>query len=412
MAATLFRRRRLSLSGGLAVFLADLLLANLLLANLSLASLSLAAPGADTSTFDSGPELGQRLLHNVARIESRDLAEHGFGLVVGADQEHVYIATARHVVARRAPAGLDDPEQVSREVVVSLCALAAPPQGAEILDGFDGASDDLALLRSARPPGYAPQVKALVPAGHDSTGDQAWQLGREGQCALVPTPGVIGGQPDARHNVRIDLHGALGGTSGAPVASGYGIVGLTKRSDTEIILAHAIADLQTRVQAVAGASFLLGPAFNIPPGDPQAAVADLTETLNGYLLGVRDLHILLTQDVVPRPTFAQLVERYSRSVGRFEAARDKYDGTLQRDWPDDVLPQWSALRARLWKIHMVFFHLNGDTTATITRTEHSPPAVRAQMAALEPELTMLQDDIARFADNLGRRRIEHAKPSR
>lgn len=396
MAATFFRRRRLNLRAGLLA---------------ALANLCLAAAAAD-NTFDRGPELGQRLLHNVARIASRDLAEHGFGLVVGVDQQYVYIATARHVVIRRAPVGLDDPERASREIEVSLCALAAPPQGADILTRFDGANDDLALLRTARPPGYAPQVKALAPAGHDSSGDQAWQLGREGKCALVPTPGVISGQPDARHNLRIDLHGALGGASGAPVASGYGIVGLTKRSDNEIILAHAIADLQMRVQAQVGASFLLGPAFNIPPGDPQAAVADLTETLNGYLFGVRDLHALLTQELVPRPTFAQLVERYSRSVGRFEAARDKYDGTLQRNWPDDVLPEWSALRARLWKIHMVFFRLNGDSTATITRTEHSPPAVRVQMAALEPELTMLQNDIAHFADNLGRRRIDHARSSK
>lgn len=398
MVATSCRQRRLNPAA---------LLAALLLAQAP------AALGRATTTFDTGPELGRRLLQNVVRIEARDLAEHGFGLVVGADREYVYIATARHVVAKRAPAGLEEPERVSGDLAVGFCALpGAARQAAAMLDGFDGANDDLALLRAARPPAYAPQLKALAPAGQDGVGDQAWQLGRESDCVVVPTPGVIAALPDARHTVRVDLHGALGGASGGPLVSGYGIVGLVKRSDNEVIRAHAIADLAARVRAMAGPPFMLGEAGNIPPGDPQAAVADLTETLNAYLFGARDLQALLRQEIVPRPTFAQLVQRYSGGVDRFKAARDKYDGTLQRNWPPDMLPEWQVLRERLWKIHMVFFSLNEQSTTTITRTERSPPPVRAQMAALEPELATLQSDIARFADHLGKRRIDHADVSK
>jgi len=389
MAATPCRRRRLSLP--------ELLL-----------GLALAAPGRAT-TFDSGPELGQRLLHNLVRIEARDLAEHGFGLVVGVDRDSVYIATARHVVAKPAPAGLSEPERASGDIGVRFCALAdAARQPATTLDGFDGASDDLALLRTARPPGYTPQLNVLAPAAQDGIGDQAWQLGRESDCVVVPTPGVIASRPDARHTMRADLHGALGGASGGALVSGYGVVGLIKRSDDEVIRAHAIADLAARVRAMAGALFQLVEAGNIPPGDPQAAVADLTETLNAYLFAARDLHALLRQEIVPRPTFAQLVQRYSAAVDRFRSVRDKYDGTLQRHWPAGTLPQWQALRERLWKIHMLFFGLNGQSATTITRSERSPPQVREQMAALEPELATLQNDIAHFADQLGTRRIDHA----
>lgn len=229
---------------------------------------------------------------------------------------------------------------------------------------------------------------------------------------VVPTPGVIAALPDARHTVRVDLHGALGGASGGPLVSGYGIVGLVKRSDNEVIRAHAIADLAARVRAMAGPPFLLGEAGNIPPGDPQAAVADLTETLNAYLFGVRDLNTLLRQEIVPSPTFAQLVRKYNSAVDRFKATRDKYDGTLQRNWPGEILPEWQALRERLWNLHMVFFRLNEQSTTMITRTERSPPEVRAQMAALEPELVRLQNDIGRFADHLGKRRIDHADLSK
>lgn len=391
MAATPCRRRRVKRSALPALLLA----------------LAPLACGRAT-TFDTGPELAQRLLQNLVRVEARDLAEHGFGLVVGVDRDAVYIATARHVVAKPALAGLTDPERPSREIAVSFCTLpGAARQPASMLDSFDGANDDLALLRTARPSAYTPQLDVLAPAGHDGVGSQAWQLGRESDCVVVPTPGVIAGRPDARHTMRADLHGVLGGTSGGPLVSGYGIVGLIKRSDDEVIRVHTIADLAARVLAMAGPPFQLGEANNIPPGDPQAAVADLTETLNAYLFAVRDLNALLRQEIVPRPTFAQLVQRYSSAVDRFKAARDKYDGTLQRNWPAGTLPQWQALRERLWQIHMQFFGLNGASTTTITRTERSPPPVREQMAALEPELATLQREIARFADDLGKRRIDH-----
>jgi len=401
MAATPGRRQRLTWG------------AALLASMLALMPTLLPAAQGGATTFDTGPELGRRLLHDVVRIEARDLAEHGFGLVVGADREYVYIATARHVVARLAPAGLAEPERPSGEIAVGFCArLGAALQPATMVESFDGANDDLALLRTARPPDYEVEPKALAPSGEGGVGGQAWQLGRESDCVVVPTPGVIATRPDARHTVRVDLHGTLGGASGGPLLSGYGIVGLVKRSDNEVIRAHAIADVAARVRVIAAVPFQLVEAGNVPPGDPQAAVADLTETLNGYLFAVRDLHVLLGQEIVPRSTFAGMVQRYSGAVDRFKTARDKYDGTLQRDWPAGMLPEWQALRERLWQIHMVFFGLNGETAAKITRTERSPPPVRQQMAALEPELATLQNDIARFADHLGKRRIDHADLSK
>jgi hypothetical protein len=350
----------------------------------------------------------------VVQINARDLGEHGFGLIVGVDASRAYIVTARHVVARRPPAGLEGIEQVSREIDVGLCdpaVAAAARQSAEIVASFDGASADLALLRIARPAGFTLDVRALAPAETTAVGDAAWLLGREGECGLVPASGVIGGLADAARNLRIDLHGVLGGSSGAPVTTGFGIVGLAKRSDNESVSAHDIGDVLARARALAATPVLLEPARNVPPTDPQAAVVDLTETLNAYLFGARDLQTLLKQELVPNATFAELVTRYSRGVQRFQAARDKYDGTLRSNWPDDVLPAWQALRDRLWKIHMVFFGLNDTATATIQHTQHSPPWVRSQMAALEPDLIALQTGMARFTDDLARRRLDHVKPT-
>lgn len=377
-----------------------------------LVALPLHTIAADDFTFDDGPTLGQRLLQNVVRIESRDLSEHGFGLVVGVDQRYVYVATARHVVSKRPPAGLQGTERISNDIQLGFCALPGTTalQSADMLNSFEGVNDDLALLRTVLPAGYTLQAKALA-TERNTVGDPAWQMGRENECGLAPTQGVIAALPDEQHNLRIDLHGVLGGTSGAPVVSGYGIVGITKRSNNETIRVHTIDDIQARVMAMADVPFILKSSRNTPPGDPQAAVIDLTETLNGYLYGVRDIHALLSQSVVPKQNFAQLVERYSKSVTRFQAASDKYDGTLKWEWSDDVLPQWSTLRAEIRKIHLIFFGLNGDAATTINRTERSPPEVQKKMAVLEPQLVALEADIARFTDNLGKRRINREKLS-
>ena len=68
------------------------------------------------------------------------------------------------------------------------------------------------------------------------------------------------------------------------------------------------------------------------------------------------------------------------------------------------MTEWTALRDALWKIHLVFFALNGDTAKAITATERSPPSVQAQMAALNPDLVALQASIDRFATELTTKR--------
>lgn len=373
-----------------------------------------SARAADETTYYTGPELGRRLLRNLVRIRALDLSEHGFGLVVGTDARDAYVLTARHVVARRPMAGLEGAEQPSRQIEIGFCAQppTAAPQPAEMVAGFDGAADDLALLRTPLPAGYAPEPRALAASPpRELPGDAAWQLGRDDDCTLLPTPGRIANLPDASHLLRIDLANVLGGSSGGAVVSGDGIVGIVKRSDTLKITVHAIADARARIESVGGVPFTLRGARNYAPGDPQATVAELTETLTAYLFAARDLQRLLGQDVVPRSTFAQMVERYSRSVDRYMAGAEKHNGTLLAHWNQDVMLQWQQLRAEVWKVHRVFYELNGTAAKTITRTEHSPSAVKAQMAALEPALATLQSGMSRFADALARKGASHVSPS-
>jgi hypothetical protein len=359
----------------------------------------LSARAQDT-TFLSGDELAVQMRQNVVWIAAQDIGEHGYGLVVGGDESSLWVATARHVIVRTAMRGSGLPEEASRRIGLRLCsAPAAELIAAEPVRGFDAGGDDIALLRMARPRGYEPVVRTL--AADASVGDAVWLLGSNDECGVVPAQGHVRAAADASHNLRIDFAGVQGGSSGAPVASGYGIVGLMKSADDLTTTVHAIADLQQRVQKLAGARWQLVAARNIPPTDPRAAEVDLAETLDQYLLALRNVHMLLQQQQVDRPRLTSFSDRYNAALRRFMRVRDAYDGSLSRAWPPPVLPAWRALRDELWAVHLNFWRINPQME-DIFRAQRSTPEVRAQMAALEPELQRLEKDIAQFLRQLAK----------
>lgn len=359
------------------------------LALLCVVACSAGNAAAQDTTFLDGPALAERLLHNVVRLHAD---EHGYGLAVGADATHVFVVTARHVVGAR------------NQVALHWCAagVAQPESAAELVAAFD--AEDLALLRVARPAGFSePLARALAPPERVALRDPSWLLGRNDECSVIPRAGAVAMLPDERGQMRVDLPGVLGGSSGAPVATGRGIVGIATDSDNVSLTLLAIARIEQRVRAQPGLRWGLVDARNIPPTEPQAAEIDLAETLNQYLFNLRNVHALLQQRVVARATFEKDVRAYNASVDRFRDARDKYDGTLRRDWPPEVAPMWSTLREQLWAIHLNFWRVNPHARE-IFESERTPAVVREQMKALEPELAALESAIAQFLRTLGQRR--------
>jgi hypothetical protein len=355
---------------------------------------------ADETSFLKGEELAARLRQDVAWIAAQDIGEHGYGLVVGGDERSLWVATARHVIVRTAMRGSGVPDEPSRRIDVRLCGAGGTALlPAEPMAGFDVAGEDIALLRVARPPGYELVTRAL--AQQAGVGDETWLLGSNDECAAVPETGRVRAAADASHNLRIDFPGVQGGSSGAPVASGYGIVGLMKSADDLTTTVHAIADLQRRAQAVAGVRWQLVAARNVPPTDPKAAQLDIAETLDQYLLTLRNVHMLLQQRQVDRPRLTDFSDRYNSAIRRFMRVRDAYDGSLGRDWPPEVLPAWRRLREQLWAVHLNFWRINPQMEQ-IFREQRAPPDVQEQMTALEPALQQLEHDIAQFLRQLAK----------
>ncbi|MDM0118004.1 serine protease [Variovorax sp. J22R133] len=362
---------------------------------LALSALLATGAAAQDTTFDDGATLAERLLAGVVRVHAD---EHGFGLVIGADSDFVYIATARHVVGTAA------------QIVAHGCMKALPPDlAAERVAGFDTVADDLALLRVPRPTGYQVSPRALASLERVAVADPAWLLGRDDACVVLPRAGAVAMRPNERALWRVDMPGVLGGSSGAPVATGHGIIGITTDSDNANITAIDITQVAKRVRA-SGARFHLVDARNEPPTDPQAAEQDLAEMLNRYLLELRDAQTVLRQPTVKRDYFVQTVTEYNKAAERFIKSMNKYDGTLRRHWPPEVAQEWLVLRDRLWAVHQNNFLFVNEHARKIVETERVPDVVRDRMEALDPELTGLQGAIAQFLRSLGQRRIVDGNP--
>ena len=359
----------------------------------ALACVGIGAAAQGTSFMD-GPALADALLVNVVRVHAD---EHGFGVVIGADDAFVYIATAQHVVASDTP------------VVVHGCSPALPQgMAAARVAGFDGSTDDLALLRVPRPSGYSVRLRALAPTLRVDVRDPVWLLGRDDACSVLPRTGAVAMKPDARGLWRIDMPGVLGGSSGAPVATGRGIVGITTDSDNANITALGIERIAQRAREQ-GIRFDLVDARNEPPTDPQAAEQDLAEMLDQFIVKLMNAQIQLRQPAVDRVTFTRMVSEYNQAADRFLNARGKYDGTLNRHWSPEVTPQWVELRGRLQAAHENFLFVN-DYARKIVETERVPAVVRDRMEALAPELRALQEAIAQFLRLLSQRRIVNEPP--
>lgn len=373
----------------------------------ALASALPACAADDDTRFLSGPELGLLLQRNVVRVRALDLNEQGFGLVIAASSRHVLIATARHVVLPSVGTEPADPDPRNRRIDIAFCAgddSGVGTRSAELERGFDAAGQDIALLRVLRPVGYTPEPRALAPAAALAARQETWLLGQDQQCGVAPRSGAVAALANPQGQLRIEFPGVRGGASGGPAMNGYGVLGLVTSADDQTFTVQSVASLAARVRAFDPKAWALAEARNIPPGDPRAAEIDLAETLNKYLFAAYDLQGLLLQPKIDRQNYFTFAQTYSAVVrDRYAPASERHDGSLARHWPASVLPQWQALRLRLWAVHESFLALNNGDSTFIFENGRAPLPVQQRMQALAPNLAQLRASIAEFLRALAER---------
>lgn len=159
----------------------------------------------------------KKFINNVVRISSVD--KEGFGFVVGENGRGLYIATAAHVVYRNV--GMPNETALPTTVIF----MDNQREGdVSVLKASD--ANDLAVLLVPKKPGYEWEEASFYSS--PVRGDEAWFIGRKKQWWVPVMSGVI-------TEVRTDeivvaaLQDVRVGTSGAPLITERGIVGMIRK---------------------------------------------------------------------------------------------------------------------------------------------------------------------------------------
>jgi formylglycine-generating enzyme required for sulfatase activity len=199
-----------------------------------------AAPAAAAELLDA-------VRRQVVAIEAewRDgSSRHGFGFVVGEDDDRPIIATADHLLRGRGPD--------ATATRVSLRWFDAPLTRVEARRLPTRANRlDLGVLVAERPAGFAFEPRLLDPAAADlAPGAPLWFIGRSDDWYVPQLPGAVNHVSRLDDEIVADGLAVRPGTSGAPLLSQGGIVGMIVRDvDSEEVrattitaIAHAFAE--------------------------------------------------------------------------------------------------------------------------------------------------------------------------
>jgi len=171
----------------------------------------------------NGRELAVKLKKNVVRITVTQNSGQvtGFGFVVGERDNKLYVATAKHVIL-----GKDSPDMEIKKIEAEFFEEQGKRFRALHLD-IEKKGIDLALLEVPKPfPGYEWEKDVFCfDYGED---DEVWFVGRENEW-WVPSrklTGSINRIDSVDATIRTDIISVRPGTSGAPLLTKNGIVGM------------------------------------------------------------------------------------------------------------------------------------------------------------------------------------------
>ncbi len=182
------------------------------------------------SQTQGGERMANDLRRNVVRIEAklRNGAENGFGFVLGERAGRLYIVTAYHVVA--------EPEEVGAgnavKVTVEFYDRRGKMYDAELLGTHDTARD-LAVLTVATPPGFEWTRKCLAGPANQKRGTPVWFVGRDQEWKPPVVPGHVVAGPSTDWLLELEGLTVKRGSSGGPVISDTGIIGMIQRDSEE-----------------------------------------------------------------------------------------------------------------------------------------------------------------------------------
>ncbi len=147
--------------------------------------------------------------------------ESGFGFVVGKRQGTLYVATAKHVV-------MQIEESIpATSVTATFYHARGKPIPIKDVTVLNIKRDDLdlALLEIRKPIGF--KLKSSYFSSRKvKRGDDVWFIGREGKWRVPAREGRVSENPKSDGKINFEISTVKSGTSGAPLVTENGIVGL------------------------------------------------------------------------------------------------------------------------------------------------------------------------------------------
>ncbi len=182
------------------------------------------------SQTQRGERMVSDLRRNVVRIEAklRTGPENGWGFVVGERAGRLYIVTAYHVVAEPQAVGAGNAVKVR----VEFYDRRGKMYDAELLGTHDTVRD-LAVLTVPTPPGFEWTRKCLAGAKKQERGSPVWFVGRDQEWKPPVVPGHVLAGPSTEWLLELEGMMVKRGSSGGPVISDTGIIGMVQGDSEE-----------------------------------------------------------------------------------------------------------------------------------------------------------------------------------
>lgn len=185
----------------------------------------------EQSKVKNGLIVAQELRQNTVKVTTN--RDDGFGFIVGEKDELNFIVTSNHVVRGKNEFPGDSPSPDS--IKVEFYEDRGVPRSATLLET---SIYDIAILQVPRPPNISWRKKALSSKDIKEE-NKIWFIGREGEWYVPSIPGSINHVESSKQRITIDNVSVQEGTSGAPLVSRFGIVGMVT-SDGKDLVSYAL----------------------------------------------------------------------------------------------------------------------------------------------------------------------------
>jgi hypothetical protein len=192
----------------------------------------------------------------------------GFGFIVGQQKNRLVIVTADHVVRG------DDPGSEDKTPLITFFL----NQGSQVRGtletvGLPKGQGDLAVILVDNP-GFATFATEAIDIVQPERGLKMWVIGRAGGWNIPVSPGVVAGTQPFSQRIQVENLAARVGSSGGPLVSSKGIVGMIVDDDGLYTEATRISSIQTQVRDNWGYVWQLTHEAKRPPVG-RKAVSDL-----------------------------------------------------------------------------------------------------------------------------------------